>query len=65
MNKEGSPSKLKSQCYTQSFTQRNILIAFRVSHKEYDDLVSQAGGKGKLSSFIREKLDLEEKANHG
>jgi hypothetical protein len=52
----------QSNSETQCNTKRNIVVPFRVSWKEYKQLIQKAGGKGKVGQYIREKLGIEE--NH-
>jgi hypothetical protein len=38
---------------------KDIIINFRVTPKEWEHLLARAGERGKLSRYIRRKLDLE------
>lgn len=61
MSQPGRPKPLKPSCNTK----REIIIPFRVSFTEYKDLIQRAGGKGKVSAYIRGNLNLKEKNNNG
>lgn len=59
LSQRGRPRSSRIPCNTK----RVIILPFRVTWKEYQSLIQKAGGKGKLSAYIRKKLELEQEAN--
>jgi len=49
----------KTPCNT--FSSRTIIVNFRVSPSEWKLLLRKAGGRGRLSSWIRMKLGIEKR----
>jgi len=61
MTKKCGVNSAKTVCNTNS---RRIIVNFRVSVKEWKLLLRRAGGKGKLSRYIRRKLGIEGDKTH-
>ena len=53
-----SQNTSKSACNTLT-SNRSIIVTFRLTWSEYKKLENKAGGKRKISSFIRTKLGFE------
>jgi len=59
LNSNKNVSDKKSVGKTYEDAQKSICVSFRVSWPMYKRLLEKTGGRRRLSSFIRRKLDLE------
>jgi len=55
MSNKGRPRVLKAR----GNTKYNIVLTLKVTVEQYKTLFQRAGGKGKISSYIRRTLGLE------